>query len=118
MEALADPIRFMGYAMSQATYGDMKIIRRCVFDDDFREALDHKPGLAAPRAGLRNFGAVSGCFRRAIKQSQPAGWVECSETHHRPSSTYEDAMCASSRPSPAASRHNQGPSNNHSLILY
>ena len=42
-EALADPIRFMAYAMARATHEDMKIIRQYVSDDDFREALDKAP---------------------------------------------------------------------------
>jgi hypothetical protein len=41
--ALADPIRFLAYAMSYATPADMKIIRRNLTDDDFREALEHAP---------------------------------------------------------------------------
>jgi len=42
-EALADPVRFMAYAMRYATHEDMQIIRRYVSDDDFREALDKAP---------------------------------------------------------------------------
>ena len=42
-EALADPIRFMAYAMASATHEDMKALRRHVSDDDFREALDKAP---------------------------------------------------------------------------
>lgn len=42
-EALADPIRFMAYAMASATHEDMKVPRRCVSDQDSREALDHAP---------------------------------------------------------------------------
>jgi hypothetical protein len=50
-EALADPVRFMAYAMSHATHGDMKVIRRYVSDDDFREALDRAPpGIIDPRS--------------------------------------------------------------------
>ncbi len=41
--ALADPIQFLAYAMSYATPADMKIIRRYLTDDDFREALEHAP---------------------------------------------------------------------------
>jgi uncharacterized protein YycO len=51
VEALADPVRFMAYAMSHATYDDMKVIRRYVSDDDFREALDRAPpGIIDPRS--------------------------------------------------------------------
>jgi hypothetical protein len=50
-EALADPIRFMAYAMAYATHEDMKVLRRHVSDDDFREALDHAPpGIIDPRS--------------------------------------------------------------------
>src|SRR5580704_6726288 len=49
--ALADPIRFMAYAMAYATHEDMKVLRRHVSDDDFREALDHAPpGIIDPRS--------------------------------------------------------------------
>jgi len=48
---LADPMRFMAYAMSHATPEDMRIIRRYVSDEDFREALDHAPpGIIDPRS--------------------------------------------------------------------
>ncbi|HEX3989578.1 MAG TPA: hypothetical protein VHX39_00255 [Acetobacteraceae bacterium] len=50
-EALADPIRFMAYAMAYATHEDMKRLRRHVSDEDFREALDHAPpGIIDPRS--------------------------------------------------------------------
>ena len=42
-QALADPVRFMAYAMASATHEDMKALRRYVSDDDFREALEHAP---------------------------------------------------------------------------
>ena len=41
--ALADPIRFMAYVMARATPEDLTVIRRYVFDDEFREALDRAP---------------------------------------------------------------------------
>ncbi len=41
--ALADPIRFMAYAMRYASHQDMRVLRRHVSDDDFREALDNAP---------------------------------------------------------------------------
>jgi hypothetical protein len=50
-KALADPIRFMAYAMAYAVHQDMRVIRRYVSDDDFREALDHAPpGIVDPRS--------------------------------------------------------------------
>ena len=50
-QALADPIRFMAYAMAHATHEDMKVIRRHVSNAEFREALDHAPpGIIDPRS--------------------------------------------------------------------
>jgi hypothetical protein len=50
-QALADPIRFMAYAMRYATHEDMQVIRRFVSDDEFREALDKAPpGIVDPRS--------------------------------------------------------------------
>jgi hypothetical protein len=41
----------MAYAASHATHTDMKVLRRCVSDDDFREALDRAPpGIIDPRS--------------------------------------------------------------------
>jgi hypothetical protein len=49
--ALADPIRFMAYAMTYARHEDMRVIRRYVSDDDMRDALDHAPpGIIDPRS--------------------------------------------------------------------
>jgi hypothetical protein len=42
-EALSNPIRFMAYAMTYAMHEEMRVIRRYVSDDDFREALDGAP---------------------------------------------------------------------------
>jgi len=49
--ALADPIRFMTYAMTYARHEDMRVIRRYVSDDDMRDALDNAPpGIIDPRS--------------------------------------------------------------------
>ena len=49
--ALKDPVRFMAYAMRHATHEDMKVLRRYVSDEDFREALDRAPrGIIDPRS--------------------------------------------------------------------
>ena len=51
MQALSNPIRFMAYAMTHALPEDMRLIRRYVSDDDFREALDQAPaGIIDPRS--------------------------------------------------------------------
>lgn len=50
-QALADPIRFMAYAMTYARHEDMRILRKFVTDEDLREALDHAPpGIIDPRS--------------------------------------------------------------------
>lgn len=50
-QALADPVRFMAYAMAYATDEDMKVIRRYVSVADFIQALDDAPpGIVDPRS--------------------------------------------------------------------
>ena len=50
-KALADPVRFMAYAMTYAHYRDMQVIRRYVSDDEIRQALDSAPpGIMDPRS--------------------------------------------------------------------
>lgn len=50
-QALADPVRFLAYALTFARHEDMREIRRYVSDDDLREALDHAPpGILDPRS--------------------------------------------------------------------
>jgi hypothetical protein len=50
-KALADPVRFMAYAMAHALHEDMKVIRRYVSDADLRESLDRAPpGIIDPRS--------------------------------------------------------------------
>lgn len=50
-QALANPIRFMAYAMTYAVHQDMRLIREYVSDDEFREALDAAPpGIIDPRS--------------------------------------------------------------------
>jgi len=50
-KALADPVRFMAYAMTYARHKDMQIIRQYVCDEDFRQALDRAPpGIIDPRS--------------------------------------------------------------------
>ena len=49
--ALADPVRFMAYAMARATHEDMKVIRRYLDDADFIETLENTPpGVIDPRS--------------------------------------------------------------------
>lgn len=50
-KALADPIRFMAYAMTYARHKDMRVIRQYVSDDELRQALDGAPpGIIDPRS--------------------------------------------------------------------
>ena len=41
--ALAQPIRFLAYAMTYATAEELEVVRRYVSLDDFREALEQAP---------------------------------------------------------------------------
>ncbi len=50
-KALADPVRFMAYAMTYARHADMRVIRQYVSDDEIRQALDGAPpGIIDPRS--------------------------------------------------------------------
>ncbi len=50
-KALADPVRFMAYAMTYALHEDMRVIRQYVSDDEIRQALDcAPPGIIDPRS--------------------------------------------------------------------
>lgn len=42
-EALADPVRFMAYALASATHEDMKTLRLYRSEEDLREVLDNAP---------------------------------------------------------------------------
>lgn len=41
--ALADPVRFLAYLMTYGTIEEIKMVKRYVSRDDFREALEHAP---------------------------------------------------------------------------
>jgi hypothetical protein len=41
--ALADPVRFLTYLMARGTIEEIRVVRRYVNLDDFREALEHAP---------------------------------------------------------------------------
>jgi hypothetical protein len=50
-DALADPVRFVAYALESATHEDMNALRRYLTEADFREALDAAPpGIIRPRS--------------------------------------------------------------------
>ncbi len=42
-QALADPVRFVAYALARATHEDMKVLRTYLDDDDIRAVLDQAP---------------------------------------------------------------------------
>jgi hypothetical protein len=86
-KALAEPVRFMAYAMTYALPEDMRFIRKFVSDDDFREALDHAPaGIIDPRSWaywnskmgrypappqpVRDFGGVEGAGGKSSVEAQ------------------------------------------------
>lgn len=49
--ALADPCRFMAYAMTYARHQDMRVIRQYVSDEEILQALDSAPpGIIDPRS--------------------------------------------------------------------
>jgi hypothetical protein len=89
-KALSDPVRLIAYAMAHATHKEMRILRRYVSDDDFREALDHAPpGIVDPRSWaywnskmgrypppplpLRRFGNIVGPSKLEFVQSHENG---------------------------------------------
>jgi hypothetical protein len=89
-QALSDPVRFMAYAMTYAMHQEMRVLRRYVSDDDFREALDHAPaGIIDPRSWaywnskmgrypppplpLRRFGSTVGPDKLDFVQSHESG---------------------------------------------
>jgi hypothetical protein len=41
--ALADQVRFLTYLMARGTIEEIRVVRRYVKLDDFREALEHAP---------------------------------------------------------------------------
>ena len=49
--ALADPVRFIAYALEFAVHEDVRLLRRYLSDDDFRAALaTAPPGIMRPRS--------------------------------------------------------------------
>jgi hypothetical protein len=50
-QAIADPIRFLAYAMTYGDDADMRVIGQHLSDDELREALDKAPaGIVDPRS--------------------------------------------------------------------
>jgi hypothetical protein len=50
-KAIADPVRFLAYAMTYGSIADVTTLRRYLSDDDLREALSNAPpGIFDPRS--------------------------------------------------------------------
>ncbi len=50
-DALADPVRFVAYALEGGTHEDMQVLRRTLSEADIREALAAAPpGIIRPRS--------------------------------------------------------------------
>ena len=50
-EALADPVRFLAYALTYGTIADLRVVRAHVSDDELRQALAAAPpGIFDPRS--------------------------------------------------------------------
>lgn len=50
-QAVADPVRFLAYAMTYGTADDMNVVRRHVTDAELKEALAQAPpGIIDPRS--------------------------------------------------------------------
>ena len=50
-QAIADPVRFLAYAMTYGDHADMTVIRQHLSDDDLKEALSNAPpGIFDPRS--------------------------------------------------------------------
>jgi hypothetical protein len=50
-QALADPVRFVAYAMTYGDHNDMNTLRRLLSDDDLLEAITlAPPGIFDPRS--------------------------------------------------------------------
>ena len=50
-QAIADPIRFLAYAMTYGDDADMRVIRQHLSDDELREAIENAPaGIFDPRS--------------------------------------------------------------------
>jgi len=91
-QALAEPIRFLAYAMTYARHEDMREIRRHVSDDDFRDALDQAPpGIIDARSWaywnsklgrypppprpVRRFAGAGSAERRADARAAREDWL-------------------------------------------
>jgi hypothetical protein len=71
--ALADPIRFMAYAMTYATHRDMRVLRQYVSDGDLQEALNHAPpGIIDPRSSATGTSRWAAILRHHYRSDDSA----------------------------------------------
>ena len=61
-EALANPVRFMAYLMTYGTLEDIKVVRRYLDLNDFREALEHAPPGIIDGRSWAYWNTVTGCY--------------------------------------------------------
>ena len=61
-EALANPVRFMAYLMAYGTLEDIKVVRRYLDLNDFREALEHAPPGIIDRRSWAYWNTVTGRY--------------------------------------------------------
>src|ERR1700722_4629857 len=62
-EALANPVRFVAYLMTYGTLEDIKVVRRYLDLNDFREALEHAPpGSIIDRRSWAYWNTVTGRY--------------------------------------------------------
>jgi hypothetical protein len=60
--ALADPIRFLVYAMTYATADEIDVVRRYVDTDDLREALEQAPPGIMDERSWAYWNAITGRY--------------------------------------------------------
>jgi len=61
-EALANPVRFVAYLMMYGTLEDIKVVRRYLDPNDFREALEHAPPGIIDRRSWAYWNTVTGRY--------------------------------------------------------
>jgi hypothetical protein len=61
-QALADPVRFLTYAMTYATADEIAVLRRYVELDDFREALEQAPAGIMDERSWAYWNVVTGRY--------------------------------------------------------
>jgi hypothetical protein len=89
-QSLADPVRFLAYAMTHASPEDMRLIRRHVSDTDFREALDRAPPGIIDGRSWAYWNLKMGRFPAPPRPVRTFGSASAEPGQHKPSSTPVD----------------------------